>query len=79
MFVDLLRSVADAAQFFRAQEGNSTEKLFWLQYLALEHPTPLNNQLKQPMELHRMAGLAMTDLVLQLWPAEPIPSSYFGL
>ena len=26
-----------------------------------------------------MAGLAMKDLIVQLWPAEPIPSSYFGL
>ena len=28
-FVDLPKSVADAAQFFRAQEGHTTEKLFW--------------------------------------------------
>ena len=28
-FVDLPRSVSDAAEFFRAKEGNSTEKLFW--------------------------------------------------
>ena len=26
-----------------------------------------------------MAGLAMKDLIVQLWPAKPIPSSYFGL
>ena len=26
-----------------------------------------------------MADLAIKDLVLQLWPAEAIPSSYFGL
>jgi hypothetical protein len=31
------------------------------------------------MELHRVAGLAMKDLIIRLWPAEPIPSSYFGL
>nr|XP_045087585.1 uncharacterized protein LOC120968825 [Aegilops tauschii subsp. strangulata] len=78
-FADLPRGAADAAQFFRAQEGNSTEKLFWSQYLAPEHPTPLNDQLKQLMELHRVASLAMKDLVVQLWPAEPIPSSFFGL
>ena len=29
VFVDLLRSSADAAQYFRAQEGNNIEKLFW--------------------------------------------------
>ena len=28
-FADLPRSAADAAQYFRAQEGNTTEKLFW--------------------------------------------------
>ena len=28
-FVDLPRSIADAADFFRAEEGISTEKLFW--------------------------------------------------
>ena len=78
-FVDLPKSVTDAAQFFRAREGSSTEKLFWSQYLAPEHPTPLIDQLKQLMELHRVVGLAMKDLILQLWPAEPIPSSYFGL
>ena len=26
-----------------------------------------------------MAGLAMKDLITRLWPAEAIPSSYFGL
>ena len=72
-------SAADATQFFRAQEGNSTKKLFWSQYLAPEHPTLLNDQLKQPMQLHRVAGLAMKDLIVWLWLAEPIPSSYFGL
>ena len=44
-----------------------------------EHPTPLNDQLKQLMELHRVVNLAMKDLIVQLWPSEPIPSSYFGL
>jgi DNA repair exonuclease SbcCD ATPase subunit len=28
-FADLSKSAADAAQFFRAQEGHTTEKLFW--------------------------------------------------
>ena len=44
-FADLLRSVADAVEFFRAEEGSSTEKLFWSQYLAPEHPVPLSDQL----------------------------------
>ena len=78
-FADLSRSAADAAQYFRAQEGNTTEKLFWSQYLAPEHPTLLNNQMMQLAELHRMSGLAMKDIIVWLWPAGPIPSSYFGL
>ena len=79
VFADLLRSVADAAEFFRAEEGSSTEKLFWSQYLALEQPVPFSDQLKQLTELHRVAELAMKDLIIRPWPAEAIPSSYFGL
>ena len=40
---------------------------------------PFSNQLKQLVELHRAAELAMKDLIIRLWPAEAIPSSYFGL
>ena len=40
---------------------------------------PFIDQLKQLVELHQAPGLAMKDLVLRLWPAEPIPSSFFGL
>ena len=79
VFADLPWSVADAAEFFRTKEGSSTEKLFWSQYLAPEHPVPLSDQLKQWTELHRVAELAMRDLIIRLWPAEPMPSSYFGL
>ena len=57
----------------------STEKLFWSQHLGSEHPMPFSDQLKQLVELHRLAGLAMKDLIVRLWPADPIPSSYFGL
>ena len=78
-FADLPRSVSDAAEFFRAEEGSSTEKLFWSQYLAPEHPVPFTDQLKQLVELHRVAELAMKNLVIRLWPAEAVPSSYFGL
>ena len=56
----------------------STEKLFWSQYFGPEHPVPFSDQLKQLVELHRSAELAMKDLIVRLWPAEPIPSSYFG-
>ena len=38
-----------------------------------------SNQLKQLVELHKVAKLAMKDLIVWLWPAEPMPSSYFGL
>ena len=57
----------------------STEKLFWSQHLGSEHPMPFSDQLKQLVELHRLAELATKDLIVRLWPADPIPSSYFGL
>ena len=78
-FADLPRSIVDAAEFFRAKEGSSTEKLFWSQYLAPEHPVPFSDQLKQLVELHRVAELAMKDLIIRLWPAEAMPRNYFGL
>ena len=53
--------------------------LFWSQYLAPEHPVPFSDQLKQLVDLHKAAELAMKDLIVRLWPAEPMPSSYFGL
>ena len=40
---------------------------------------PLSDQLKQLVELHKAAELAMKDLIVRLWPAEPLPSRYFGL
>ena len=54
-FADLPRSVSDAAEFYRAEEGSSTEKLFWSQYTGTEHPMPLSDQLKQLVELHKAA------------------------
>ena len=78
-YADLPHSVSDAAEFFRAEEGSSTEKLFWSQYLAPEHPVPFTDQLKQLVELHRVAELAMKDLIIRLWPAEAMPGSYFRL
>ena len=30
-------------------------------------------------ELHRISGVAMKDVVVRLWPTEPISNSYFGL
>ena len=37
------------------------------------------DQLKQLVELHRVAELAIKDLIIRLWPAEAMPGSYFGL
>ena len=77
--MDLPRSVSDDAEFYRAEEGSSTEKLLWSQYLGPEHPVPFSDQLKQLVELHRVAELAMKDLIIRLWPTEAIRSSYFRL
>ena len=70
-FADLPRSVADAAEFFRDEEGSSTEKLVWSQYLAPEHPVPFTDQLKQLVELitilrkskHKSAHAEMSRLL----------------
>ena len=79
MFAELPCSISDVAQFYRAKAKSTAEKLFWLQYLVLNYPVPFADQLKQLIELHKAAELAMKDLIIRLWPAEPIPSSYFGL
>ena len=79
VFAELPRSISDAAQFYRAEERNTADKLFWSQYLAPNYPVNFANQLKQLIELHKAAELAMKDMVIRLGPAEPIPSSYFGL
>ena len=42
-FTDLPRSVSDAAQFYQAEEGSSTEKLFCSQYTRTEHPVPMSD------------------------------------
>ena len=78
-FADLPRSVSDAAAFYRAEEGSSTEKVFWSQYAEAGHPVPLSDQLKQLVELHKAAEQAMKGLIGRLWPGEAMPGSYFGL
>ena len=40
---------------------------------------PLSDQLKQLVELHRAAELAMKGFIVWMWPGELMPSSYFGL
>ena len=78
-FTDLPRSVSDAAQFYWAGEGSSTEKLFWYQYAEAEHPVPLRDQLKQMAELHKAAEQAMKGFIVRLWPGDALPNSFFGL
>ena len=73
-FADLPRSVSDAAEFYRAERAE-----FYRAYAAPEHPVSFTDQLKQLVELHRVAELAMKDLIIRLWPAEAMPGSYFGL
>ncbi|XBJ20475.1 hypothetical protein VPH35_011303 [Triticum aestivum] len=78
-FADLPQSVSDAAAFYRAKEGSSTEKVFWSQYAEAGHPVPLSDQLKQLVELHKDAEQAMKGFIVRLWPLEAMPGSYFGL
>ncbi|KAM3299162.1 hypothetical protein ACQJBY_040576 [Aegilops geniculata] len=78
-FADLPRSVSDAAAFYRAEEGSSTEKVFSSQYAEAGHPVPPSDQLKQLVELHKVAEQAMKGLIVRLWPGVAMPGSYFGL
>ena len=77
-FLDLPKSVSDAAQFFQAQEGRAAERLFWSQFNVARRSALLNEQMAQWVELHKMSGAAMKDVVVRLWPTKPVPSSYFG-
>ena len=40
---------------------------------------PFSDQLKQLVELHKAAELAMKDLIVWLRPAQSLLDSYFGL
>ena len=55
------------------------EELFWSQFHSPKRPLPLSDRLVEWAELHRLSGLAMTDVVTHLWPERPKPESYFGL
>ena len=55
------------------------EKVFWSQYAEAGHPVPLSDQLKQLVELHKVAEQAMKGLIVRLLPGEALPGSYFGL
>ena len=78
-FTDLPRSASDAAAYYRSEEGSSTEKVFWSQYAEAGHLVPLSDQLKQMVELHKVAEQAIKGLIVRLWPGEALPGSYFGL
>ena len=75
VFADLPRNVSDAAEFYRAKEGSSTEKVFWSQYAEAEHLVPLSDQLKQLVELHKVAEQAMKGLIARLCSGEAMPRS----
>ena len=66
VFAGLPRSIPDAAQFYRAEERNTADKLFWMQYLAPNYPVPFSDQLKQLVELHKEAEIAMKDLIIRI-------------
>ena len=55
------------------------EKVFWSQYSEAGHPVPLSDQLKQLVELHKLAEQAMKGFIVRLWPGEALLGSYFGL
>ena len=78
-FADFPCSVSDAAQFYQAENGSSTEKLFWSQYAEAEHPVPMSDQLKQMVELHKVADQAMKSFIVRLWPGDALPNSFFDL
>ena len=40
---------------------------------------PLSDQLKQLVEVHKVAEHAIKGLIARLWPGEAMPGSYFGL
>ena len=44
-FLDLPKSAFDVAQFYQAQEGCATEKLFWSQFGVPKRPLLLNEQM----------------------------------
>ena len=78
-YVDLAKSTADAAKFFKDQGDKEVEKLFWSQFNAPACPLPLSEKMAVVAELHRLSGLAMRSVIDHLWPKGPKPDSYFGL
>ena len=56
-FLDPPKSVANAAQFYQAQDGRAVEKLFWSQFNVPERPSLLNEQMAQWVDLHKVSEL----------------------
>ena len=77
--MDLAASAADAVVHFRSQKDHKTEELFWSQFHSPERSLPLTDRLAKWAELNRLSGLAMTDIVTNVWPDRAKPKSYFGL
>ena len=61
-FADLPRSVSDAATFYRAEEGSSTEKVFWSQYAEAGHSVPLSDQLNVMAHADHLRGRVDSSL-----------------
>jgi hypothetical protein len=78
-FLDLPKSLAGAQAYTLAPGDNSFRKEFWDQFGDTGLTLLLSERMKQLMELHRMAGPALQDLSVRLWPTEAMPTSYFGL
>ena len=67
--MELPRSISDAAQFYRAEERNTVDKLFCSQYLAPNYPVPFADQLKQLIELFGYSAMARRANSKQLFRA----------
>ena len=63
--LDLSKGVSNATQFFQAQDGRATEKLFWSQFSMPKRLLLLNKQIAQWAELHKISGSAMKDVVVR--------------
>ena len=44
-----------------------------------KRPLLLNELMDQWADIHKISGSTMKDVVVRLWPTEPISNSYFGL
>ena len=54
IFAELLKNATAAARHYATREEDSTQRLFWSQFLDSECPPLHSKQMKQLMEMHRM-------------------------